>query len=119
MVDSHIQLWHDVQTGDIMFSGRFRLHDYPRLDEIDRLTIEQAGDVGSAADKLLALEILFRRAAEQHYAQRDRGAGLCKGTGHSAISACAAPLPACCTDKATANSLACCLLSSFRALWRN
>lgn len=119
MSKSHIQMWRDLETGDVMFSGRFRMHDYPQLDELDRLTVEQAGDVGSAADQLLALEILFRRAAEQHYAQQGRNIGLGNGTGRTTIAAPAGPQLAPCTDKATAKGLAHRLLSLFRATGEN
>jgi hypothetical protein len=54
--------------GDILFSGEVSASDFAnlKLDHFDRALLDDCGSKdGSAADWLLALEMLFRRISEQ------------------------------------------------------
>jgi hypothetical protein len=65
--DTHMELRRDVD-GSIVFCGRFNAADLLRirLDPFDRALLDDCGAEGrTAADWLLALEMLFRRAREQ------------------------------------------------------
>lgn len=52
--------------GAIVFEGRVEVSDFPRLDPFDSALVNECDAEGStAADWLLALECIFRRAEQQ------------------------------------------------------
>lgn len=64
---SHLRIERDGH-GNLVFNGVFTASDFMRmrLDHFDRALLADCdGPDCSAADKLLALEMLFRRAGEQ------------------------------------------------------
>lgn len=63
-IQSMMKMWKDDEA--VHFRGLVRLDDFPRLDAFDRMLIDDCGrDGASAADWLLALECIFRRAEQQ------------------------------------------------------
>lgn len=57
-----------TMEGDLLFSGSVSVADFAhlRLDNLDRALLDDCnGEARSAADWLLALEMLFRRMSEQ------------------------------------------------------
>ena len=62
---SGMTMWRDVD-GALVFEGRVEATDFPRLDAFDLTLVDECGAEGAtAADWLLALECIFRRAQQQ------------------------------------------------------
>lgn len=71
-LESHVSTMIEPETNDIIFHGRLRCHDIVELDSYDTALLNTFRTTASAADVLLALEILFRRALWQR--NKDKGA---------------------------------------------
>lgn len=68
MTISMITIERPVETGDIVFRGRFTAHDFVKLHltPFDRALLDDISKSDATeADWLLGLEMLFRRAKEQ------------------------------------------------------
>jgi len=63
-MQSKMEMWKDEEG--LHFRGTVRPDDFPRLDAFDRRLLDECGRDGApAADWLLALECIFRRAEQQ------------------------------------------------------
>lgn len=72
-MSTKIELSRDIVTGDLHFKGTVSATDMTSLvmDPFDRKVLDECGGpTATAADRLLGLELIFRRLAEQQ--PRDR-----------------------------------------------
>jgi hypothetical protein len=69
------EIERNAESLDLVFKGRISMHELAnlRLDRMDSALLDDVGGDGkaTAADYLLALEMLFRRHAEQSHAQEN------------------------------------------------